>query len=370
MKVLYIGYFSAGTGWSKVAETNVRALMSAGVDVVCRDFRTFWKPKKIDDDIVECIKKDLSGIDVCIQHVLPKDLVKTGKYRNIAYLEYETHDIMNNPWREYLNMMDYVWVPNENLVDIVNENCRSTQGVYVPHTVDIAKYYESYKNVVIPELHHTYKFYTICDINDRKNLESTVKAFHAAFDRDEPVSLIIKSRWSLSTEEGLRKRITDLCTNVKRTSRLYKNLSSYKTEFIITSDLSGSEIMALHQYADCFINTSHGESWSVPTFDAMGMGKQIISSPSGPSQYLKDYKGSSILGTIDTLCRTYDPPLNYLYTGRDYWDGINERQLVEYMRSNYLNPASYKSEGLKCVKEYSLENVGKIMLKNLQENFI
>ena len=37
MKVLYIGHFTEGTGWSKAARDNVKSLQSVGVDVVCRN---------------------------------------------------------------------------------------------------------------------------------------------------------------------------------------------------------------------------------------------------------------------------------------------------------------------------------------------
>lgn len=366
MKVLYIGYVREGSGWSRAAINNIRALMSAGVDVVYRDIRITAGDKPLDDDIAECERKDLNNVEVCIQHVLPKDLVKTGKYLNVAYLEYENHDLNNTSWKECLNMMDAVWVPNEKLAEIINENCKSTKGVYVPHACDITKYYESLKNVVIPELTHTYKFYSICDINSRKNIESTVKAFHAAFDRDEPVSLILKVRGYRQPEDVVRRSVVAICYDIKKRARLYKSIRSYKNEFIISGDISDLEVLALHQYADCFVNTSHGEAWSIPTFDAMAMGKQIISSPSGASQYLKDYNGAEILETVDTLCSSPDSPVHELYTGRDYWDNINEKQLVETMRHNYRNPASYRSSGLKVAKEYSLENVGKLMLNKIR----
>lgn len=366
MKVLYVGYIREGSGWSRAAENNVRALISAGVDVVYRDVRITNEPKELSPEISECENKDLNGIDFCIQHVLPKDLVKTDKYPNIAYLEYENHDLDNTSWGECLKMMDAVWVPNEKLIKIVNGYIKKNKAVLIPHAADITKYYESYNNLVIPELNHTYRFYSICDINSRKNIESTVRAFHAAFDRDEPVSLILKVRGYRKSEEEVRKSIISLCNRIKKNLRLYVDVNSYKDEFIISGDISDTEIMSLHQYGNCFINTSHGEAWSIPTFDAMAMGKQVISSPSGASQYLKYYKGGEILETVDILCSSPDSPLLDIYTGRDYWDGINEKQLVDKMRANYLNPASYRSNGLYIAKYYSIEKIGENMVKHLR----
>lgn len=367
MKVLYISYISTGSGWSKAAANNIRALQSVGIDVVYRDIRYSHKGLvDLDEDIIECEKKDLNNIDVCIQHVIPIHLVKTDKYKNISYLEYETKNLLNTSWRDYLEMMDEVWVPNKPLVKLVENDCK-IKAVYIPHTHNISTYYESYENVVIPHLGHTYKFYSISDLNDRKNIESTIKAFHAAFDKDEPVSLILKVKDIRLPEQALGKNIQNLCTKIKKESRLYKYVSSYKSEFIISENITDNEVMALHNYADCFINTSHGEDWSIPTFDAMGMGKQIISSPTGASQYLKSYAGAYLLKGIDTLCRSSDSHFPDIYTGRDYWDNIDERELVEIMRKNYLNPQSYKSNGLKIAKNFSLENVGKMMKKALSQ---
>ena len=61
----------------------------------------------------------------------------------------------------------------------------------------------------------------------------------------------------------------ELCKNIKTNLRIYPKIEDYHQEVIITEDLNNENIKTLHQSCDCLLNTTHGEGWSIPAFDAM-----------------------------------------------------------------------------------------------------
>ena len=65
MKVLYIGHFTEGTGWSKAARDNVKSLQSVGVDVVCRNISLSQNSDKQIEEIMHLFNHDVKNVDYC-----------------------------------------------------------------------------------------------------------------------------------------------------------------------------------------------------------------------------------------------------------------------------------------------------------------
>ena len=80
MKVLYLGHYREGTGWSTSSINNILALNTLDIDLVTRNIR-LTKELEVPEEILQLEKKDLQNIDVCIQHVLPHHLVATNKFK-------------------------------------------------------------------------------------------------------------------------------------------------------------------------------------------------------------------------------------------------------------------------------------------------
>ena len=85
MKVLYLGHYKEGTGWSVAAINNILALNKQDIDLVTRNVR-LTKEVEVPEEILELEKKDLQNIDVCIQHVLPHHLTATTKFKKYSIL--------------------------------------------------------------------------------------------------------------------------------------------------------------------------------------------------------------------------------------------------------------------------------------------
>ena len=365
MKILYVGHYKESSGWSQAAIDYILALDSVGVDVVCKNIKLTNKSYDIPTRILELESKDLNNIDYCIQHVLPHHLVATDKFKkNIAYFAGETNTIKHLSWFENLCNMDEVWVPNEQYQNVLIANGIKTVKT-IPHTFDMSKYSLQYKTIHFNEYNSCFKFYTISDLDDRKNIDSILRSYYSEFNSDDNVLLVLKiKKYSLS-EEDLNTYIKNKIQNIKKELRMYKDLSKYAPEIIISSNISNADIMSLHQSCDCFVGISHGEAWSIPAFDAMCFGKTpICSNNGGPADFIDKNNistGKLIDGTYD-VCSHKDPAFMELFSGREEWFHPSEQLTKRAMREIYSNQQNInKKAGLIRGTNYSYENIGKLM---------
>lgn len=371
MKVLYVAHYKEKSGWARASIDNILALDSVGIDVVCRSIdltNNFETPP----ELVHLERKECYDATHCVQHVLPQYFVGTNKYvKNIGYFVCETGAVKHLNWASHLHLVDELWVPNRGMRDfLVNYGYKCS---VVRHCTDITKYAQSYPEIKIPKIDHTFKFYTIADFNDRKNLEAIIRCFHSEFDRSEPVSLILKLNKFNTTDEKLKQEAYHLCNNVKMRSRLYAHPSMYHEEVIITGRSSEEQVMALHQYGDCFLNFSHGEAWSIPTFDAMCFGKTPIATDlDGTREYMPKPEGNMtplgvLIKSSQGRCNSVHSALKDLFTSRDYWSNIDEQEACEAMRYYYENRENRLTIGIKKAQHFSYKTVGQYMKELLND---
>tara|TARA_B100000497_G_C7661706_1_gene398621 strand:+ start:280 stop:1395 length:1116 start_codon:yes stop_codon:yes gene_type:complete len=365
MKVLYVGHYGENTGWANAAKGLILALDSVGIDVVCRNIKLTSKTN-IPERIQYLETGDTKNVDYCIQHVLPNMMVSTDKFKkNIAYTVFETSNLQHHPWLKHLSLMSDVWVPClDNKKDL--EKCNFDNVDVVHHAFNLNSYNLDnledfdFSNYGI-DTH--YKFYTIADFSQRKNIESIIKCFYCAFTRKEKVALVLKCHSSGLSKEDLFNVIKKLNHKVQSELRLYNNNFEYPRIVIVAEHLSEKEILSLHKACDCFVLLSHGEAWSIPAFDAMCMGNHPICSDfGGPKEFIgSDRKLGKKVDVIMNPCSTNEPTVLNLYNGREYWAIPDESIAISAMKDYYENQVHEAKEGLEAGQRYSYESVGEKM---------
>lgn len=373
MRILYIGHYKEGGGWSRTAIDHILALDKSGFDVVCKNVKLTDTNPTIPRRILELEEKDATGCDICIQHVLPHHLVGSDKFKkNIAYVELETLSIKNTTWFNYLQLVDEIWVPNKDIQDGLLDDEIGIPVHVVHHTHNIDIYTRPYEKISLDPIKDDFKFYFIGDLNDRKNIESLVRCFHSEFQPHEPVSLILKvGKFGKSPQET--HALTDqVIMRAKQSLRMYPDLSHFKKDVVISDKIPEEKIYALHQLCDCFISPSHGEAWSIPSFDAMAFGNTpICSNFGGPKEFinpLNNKTGILVDGTY-SICNSQDSAFPNLFTGREYWFTPSEKLICEYMRHYYENhnkPAN-KQAGIARARQFTYESFGKRVADLLNE---
>lgn len=362
MKVLYVSHLRENSGHSKAAQENILALDAVGVDVVPRTIKLNKNKGFVPQRILELEAKSSQGCTHVIQHVLPHHMEYNGNFKNVGYFVYETFGLNKqaSSWKSKLGLMDEVWVGNISTQLEISE----LKTRVVPHPTDISKYSKDYQKPNIDVANGGYIFYTIADLNKRKNLSALIRAFHLAFTPNEPVSLIIKtSKYGHSPEETA-KIVQRSCSEIKSAMKLYRNDYDYHQEIILSARFTDEQVYGLHQYGNCFVNTSHGEGFSLPTFDAFGFNKQVIvpndsimyDYPKCNGVYKFDVKHDSIIGYDDTFFE--------IGTAREDWLSPSIKDIVRCMKEAYLERDAVIHP--RYLEKYSYESIGNLMKDYLE----
>lgn len=373
MKILYTGHYKEGTGWGIAAQNTIMALHSIGMDVVCRNIPLTEGQRDTPSVILELENKSLDNIDICIQHVLPHHLVGTNKFKkNIAYVVFESSCLTFNSWLDQLKYMDEVWVPCQQ-----NKNDLEEAGIkkvcVIPYAFDLEKYGKqnadslNFKNHSIES---SYKFYTMADFNKRKNLESVIKTYYSTFYSHENVTLILKINKKGHDSQALFRAVHDLCAGIRQDLAIYNNDSDYNNIMVISEYFSESEMLNLHKACDCFINMSHGEGWSIPSFEAMCYGNHpICANWGGPTEYIDNTNKNTgtLIDYSNAICSNAGAAFSHIFTGKEFWINPDEKQASDAMRYYFENRDDSKSlDGMKQGEKFSYTNVGKTIKETLE----
>lgn len=369
MKILYLGHYKEKTGWSQAAIDYILALDSVGIDVVCKNIKLTKESDDIPERIKQLEKKPLEDIDICIQHLLPHHLICTEKFKkNIAYFVFESNTIKDTSWFVQLKQMDEVWVPNADSKARLEEDGLKNVKV-IPHTFDMINYRCFYESLQLPNP-SSFKFYTIADLNERKNVESVVRCFHAEFSEYEDVDLVLKIKKFGVSDQQLFNYMNELCTSIKKNLRIYKDINRYKKEIIISNEMPKEHLMSLHNSCDCYVNVSHGEAWSIPTFDAMCFGNTPIAcNDGGPKEYITEDKNcGTLVNGVYSVCQQQDAAFDFIFTGREEWFVPSEREIKRAMRYYYENRDNKnKDVGFEQGRKFSYENIANKIKESINE---
>jgi len=368
MKVLYFGHYKEGTGWSNVAINHILALDSVGVDVVCRNISLTGADKNVPDKIYELEKKSIDGCDYCIQHVLPHHVVGSQLFKkNVAYIELESIFTKKNLWHRYLDFVDEVWVPNDDQNENTSKFTKSKIKT-IPHAMDV-KYLEQISNSQNKQK-DKFIFYTIADLNSRKNIESIIRCYYHSFGSRDNVGLLLKVKKFGLQPQQLERGIEQICQTIQKEMRM-RQPHEYPEIVIHSQEATMKEIMNIHQECNCYVGVSRGEAWSIPSFEAMALGNTPICSKEGGPKMFIDPNNKNTGTLIDgcySICNHPDSAFDHIFTGSEFWFNASELQTCEAMRYYYNNWNQEKNnDGILQAKKFNYDKIGTLMKESLYE---
>ena len=370
MKVLWLGHYGETSGWGDAAIHSILALDSVGVEVVPVNIPLAGGNRELPPRIKQLEANDRDDADVCVQNILPHHMVATDKYRkNVAYIVTETSTLLHTPWITPLQSMTEIWVPNTTNEKNIQMDLPLKVVKTIPYAFNREEYESVYDSIDMGVANSTYKFYYIGDLNDRKNLEATFRCFHATFAGNPNVSLVLKVGKFGASDEEIVQHTKSISDGVKAELRIFPDPSYYSPEVIIPHRLSRSELLSLHTTCDCYVSTSHGEGWSIPAFEALCMGNQVIAgNEGGPKDFLPE--ACLIDGTYGP-CTHQNPAFPFLGTGREMWFNINERIVCIAMQNAYANrndkclADKRRMQAREAMDAYSYYSIGKLIEQEL-----
>lgn len=361
--ILFIGPYRQDDGWGLASRDYLLSICSYANNVKAQPI---YLATNLNNNISKTIElaeaKNFDKYDYIIQHCLPFNMVKIGTAKNIGILFLENKNFTSISIAN-LNTMDELWVTSNIEKNTLLESGITTTVRTIGHPVDTSFFKNisaTFKTGSYSDSY--YKFYTIGEYIERKNVADIITAFHLEFDIDEPVSLVIKS--SSKNSEALFDRIKHDCTLIRNKLRT-KNI--FHDELIITQRISPEQLSALHNYGDCFISASYGEAFCRPAAEALCHGKYcILSSNIGINEYV-DPSDRSIIDSLPQPVILEDP--SYvghmdIYNANEVWykpSVVHLRQLMRRVFENknkvnkdiYLDRFSYLTIG-KNICQYLL----------------
>lgn len=364
MNGLYIGNFFDSTGWARAACDYALALDSSGINLACRKVQYNPTPGEVPNRLKELIDNQYEKYDFVIQQVLPPQMECDSKLGlNIGLFFTESHSYEYSDWPEYCNLMDLLFVPNSQAKEAAIKSGVKKPIEVIPCATDINKFQKNYKPLpLIKNISDSFIFYTISEFNERKNFAALVKAFHLEFETWEKVELVIKTS---AHGTNITEHVFDtFLTEIKKDLRIYPRIEDYKQEHILLGHYTEEDILRLHTSGTCFVMPSHGEGWSIPTFDACGMGKPIIANGYlGSLPYLTDDNAWFIGYRMEpvTGMRIACPSTN---TGKETWASIDILELRRAMREAFSNRelcVKKGNNGYRIAQQFSHLTVGQLM---------
>ncbi len=372
MKVLYIGVYRDGTGWAQAAIDYILSLDAVGIEVVPRAFKLNAYDGPIPDRILELEQRSTIGCTHVIQHVLPQSMEYHGGFqKNIGLYASETTNFTSSSWANRLNMMDEVWVINEQMMEAAHASGVTVPITVIPHACNIEKFQQGYEPHKFRQEfgEEDFFFYTIGEFNRRKNFSALLRAYYTEFDPSEPAHLVAKINVPGQDKDQAAATFTKFCQDCKANLKLFNDPNTHKQIKVLSSRIDDIGILRLHNTCDCFVSPSHGEAWCIPSFEAMAFGKTpIVTNWGGFRQYMTGETGWLIDYRMDQV-HGVDNTFDDLFTGREEWASVSIQHLRSCMREAFENHAlrAAKSEaGISKAYDFTYEVIGERMEKALR----
>lgn len=286
----------------------------------------------------------------------------SSKYK-IGYFYWEA-DRLPKQWRKTIGWLDEIWAP----CNLVKE-CLLREGFSGPieiiptpakTTSRVGNFNISIDKSNVFLSKDVFKFYSIFQWNERKGWRELLSAYFEEFSSKDNVVLIIKARPLRDDINGIKIDIL----NLKRKM----NKKDFPMLYLITKDITESEINGIHQYSDCYVSPHHGEGWGMPIHDAINFKNEIIVTKfGGITEFLDD-------SSANIIKHTMGPVKNMewcsFYGGYQSWANPSKKSLMSLMRKVYSSKKDDKKifNALNIVRGFDIEGVGRSIGKVLSKD--
>lgn len=362
MNILFIGPYRQKDGWGLASRDYIKAIASLE-DINLSTRPIYLAPGNTDEnfndnEILQYENNFFSSYDMVIQKVLPEYMFYDGRFgKNIGLFTLEICNYKHTQMVRNLNRMDEIWVPSE-----IERDTLIKSGVYktirvISQPILLPDNLPAQDKLFREQINNTFKLYTVCENNFRKNLEDLIIGFSLAFDPIDDVSLIIKTT-------GNHNELVKWSQEIKNGLRLNKKSNP---EIFITNRLNDNEMIRLHSACDCFVSTSYGEAFCRPAAEALCLGKcPIVNKNTGMKDFINSENGF-LVKSYKTPVIIPNSPISGnqdYYNANQYWYKIDIYDLVAQMKTAYnLYKNDKKAWQDKC--QIGIEQKDKFSYKNI-----
>lgn len=369
MNALFIGTYRQDDGWGAASKDYLKAIGSKINNLTSRPLY-LGSPSALNDQCISQYENNLyEDYDTVFQHALPHCISINKKIKkNVGIFHLETNNISDSDSIYILNKLDEICVASKQEAKCLKQSGVVTpvKVVSIPLDITMIENNRSHKLLKLSnEVGNTFKFYTIGEFNERKNILDLVLAFHLAFDITDNVSLIIKTSIpGLDANQSLQYVEKEI-NSLKSRLNIRKN---YKKELLITDRLTDIDLIGLHNTCDCFVSSSLGESFSRPAAEALVLGKTpIVTDNTGMTDFINNDNGYVVNSKKHPVIVNNRPLSDQfdIYTANEYWYKPNIYSLIEQMKKVYethkKDHKAYQEKiklGQLSTQQFSYETIG------------
>lgn len=349
-------------GWSASSRSFIRALNTTGNNITLRNIYMASNKGPIEQDLLDLENTKFDHYDIIFQRVIPSLVNWDNRFKqNIALPFFESQLPKYHPWINPLNTMDKIFVASKTEKTWLSKLVKAK--VYnITEPVDINLYKQNHQPIAELSCDKSFKFYTICEAGERKNLSQLIKAYLSTFSINDNVILVIKTN----------QDITQDILKIKRSIRRFFQDGKYPPIFLLSHILPETVLQSLHKHCDCFILPSLGESICRPAIDALGYNNPVICTNNiGTSDFITDKYGWLVKSEL-TPCYIENPPIPEIYTSNEYFYNPSQSDLIRCMKEAYYNKSlyQYKRQNIKdsnIIENFKYESVGKELMKAIED---
>jgi hypothetical protein len=355
MSIAYAGPASDAGGFARMNRKFMFGLEDKGVNVAY-DFL----PSMPDMD-----PRTMERLRRLMTNKIPKDAPKV--YGQTAPLHYnwdrykmlftmmETRRL-HKDYVERCNCADEIIVPSKWCKDMFEESGVRKPMTVVPLGVDTSIYRPGLEPIGFSKSLKPFVFLAVFGWSLRKGYDVLLRAYFEEFTSDEPVTLLLSTRYFGSADESKKRIIRD---EIAKMRSMVRNPKQPHLAFF--GDVLSDEMMPqMFAAADCYVLISRGEGFGLPMIEAGACDIPVISSRySGHTDFLDD--DNSYLVDVDGFesAERNLAWISYFYENAEFpiFGPKAVEQTRHLMRHVYEHPeeAAAKSKRLheKVVKEYN-----------------
>lgn len=339
MKIAYISVYRDGTGYGNAALSMIRSLEKTGHEVVPIWITLSKTPFRPVGEIAEMEKRSLDDVDIVIQQCLPDMFVRIQGVKNIGYFFWETDSFNSAGWKSGCELMDEIWVTTVEQAQACIKsgvNPRLIRVIDQPKEIKVAS---SNKFDFSEDIKHTFKFYTVSDYSNKKNINALIHGYLTEFSVHDNVSLVLKTYISGKNPKESSDYVKNTINELKK--QVGKKPQSYPKIVLITKMLSDEELSTLENSCDCFVSMSRGEGEGLPMCSAALRSKPVIAP--NISGIRKNFANRNLLINSVAAKKVFGMNSDPYYNWNENWLDPSTTELCEKMRFVLSNPEEIKT---------------------------
>jgi len=229
-------------------------------------------------------KRNAKNIDIDLTYTLPRNFdqrFNNDSKLKLAIYNYES-SILPKVWADKINYIDYALPSSTFSKEVfVNSGWPEEKCIVVPHGIN-QKDFEDKSTVKNLKTRKKFKFLNVSIPHYRKNIDILVDAYYGAFNHDDEVCLLIKTKLN-------KPKYKFECDIVKQILKAQKKHSGKKLPQVEVVQTKYDSMVPLYNTCDCLVSASSAEGFGLPLLEALAAGMIVIAPRySGQLDFLND----------------------------------------------------------------------------------